>query len=553
MINFKSLTGRVSFLISFMVILIGVIIAVYMQTRIIEEITEVSRLTILREISGLSTEINLYFNTSDSVVPPDEILRTVGNAQFYDTGFAALVSSSGEFFTTSNQVASLSSSSRNAIIAAASDAVDGFAEFNIDGERFLMAFDVLVNDFLLLALVPNSEFTYEMNASLIRFVMIFVVAFGLIILISYFVGRSFARPFTALNKIINKFSHSGSITLTEDDKVALSKYGGRKDEIGQSFNAVVDLFKRLESISGELTSLARGDFTVDVTSLSEEDVLGNSLHLLNEKLNETLNEIEVSAEHVSAGSKQIADGSQALAQGSTEQAASVEQLSASIMTIAQATKENSSMAERAAMLANEIQVSAEKGSGQMDEMMNAVKDINESSRNISNVIKSIDDIAFQTNILALNAAVEAARAGQHGKGFAVVAEEVRNLAAKSAEAAKNTESLIADSIAKAELGSKIADETSGSLSEIVSGIGESTRLVVEIAKSSEKQTKSISEINTGIDQVARVTQQNSATAQQSASSSEEMSSQSAMLEKLTSQFKLKKSNDFKRLSSPKEF
>jgi methyl-accepting chemotaxis protein len=183
----------------------------------------------------------------------------------------------------------------------------------------------------------------------------------------------------------------------------------------------------------------------------------------------------------------------------------------------------------------------------MDEMMTAVKDINVASQSINKVIKVIDDIAFQTNILALNAAVEAARAGQHGKGFAVVAEEVRSLAAKSAEAAKDTGGLIANSMEKAELGARIADDTAASLVEIVSGINESSQIVTEIAKSSEEQSLGIAQINRGIDQVAQVVQQNSATAEESAAASEEMSGQANMLEELVSQFKLKGQNGSKRL------
>jgi methyl-accepting chemotaxis protein len=171
--------------------------------------------------------------------------------------------------------------------------------------------------------------------------------------------------------------------------------------------------------------------------------------------------------------------------------------------------------------------------------MIAVNEITQASQSIGKVIKVIDDIAFQTNILALNAAVEAARAGQHGKGFAVVAEEVRSLAAKSAEAANDTGSLIANSIEKAGVGAKIASETAASLVEIVSGINESSRIVEEIAASSEVQSADILQINNGIDQVAQVVQQNSATAEQSAAASEELSGQSDMLKGLISQFRLK--------------
>ncbi len=183
----------------------------------------------------------------------------------------------------------------------------------------------------------------------------------------------------------------------------------------------------------------------------------------------------------------------------------------------------------------------------MDDMIKSVKDINEASQSIGKVIKTIDDIAFQTNILALNAAVEAARAGQHGKGFAVVAEEVRNLSAKSAQAAKDTESLIEDSMQKAQHGVQIAGETASSLSEIVSGINQSSALITEIARASEEQSMSISQINTGIDQVAKVVQQNSATAEESAAASEEMSSQSAVLQELISQFKLRDGSTRRRI------
>ena len=171
--------------------------------------------------------------------------------------------------------------------------------------------------------------------------------------------------------------------------------------------------------------------------------------------------------------------------------------------------------------------------------MRAVQEINEASQSIANVIKVIDDIAFQTNILALNAAVEAARAGQHGAGFAVVADEVRNLAAKSADAAKDTGALIENSVRAAELGVRIANSTSKSLDDIVAGINESVDIVNDIAHSSEEQAQAIGKINSNIDEVTQVVQQNSATAEQSAAASQQMSGQSEMLKSLVARFRLK--------------
>ncbi|MDR0197761.1 MAG: methyl-accepting chemotaxis protein [Oscillospiraceae bacterium] len=370
-------------------------------------------------------------------------------------------------------------------------------------------------------------------------VIVMAIAVAVALFLAFYLSSLISKPLIPLTEFMKKAAGTGDMVIRREDAEVIAKYGRLQDEIGQNIAACADFIKRITEASDVLVSIVNGDLTRDMNLLSDRDTMGLALHNLFEFFNKMFNEIQLSANQSSNSSKQIADGAQLLAQGSMTQAESVEKLLNSIVEIKEKTKENAVMAQKAAELANAIKSHAERGSRQMNEMISAVNEINEASKSINHVIKVIDDIAFQTNILALNAAVEAARAGQHGKGFAVVAEEVRNLAAKSAEAAKNTGSMIENSIAKANLGVRIAGETAESFAEIVSGIKESDKIVNEIAKSSEEQSHGIEEINVGVDQVAQVIQQNSATAEESAAASEEMSSQADLLKELVSRFKLK--------------
>jgi len=386
---------------------------------------------------------------------------------------------------------------------------------------------------------------------------VLIFALGAAVFLALYISGLISKPLVILSSFMNKAGHTGDITLTQDDMNVIGEYAKVKDEIGQTISGSSAFLQHVTNVAKNLEIIAGGDLTVDVHMLSSNDTMGKSLAKMVDNLNNMFGGIQTSTSQVSTGAKQVADGAQSLAQGSTEQASSIQELSSSITEIANKTKANAEIATRTSQLSETIKDNALKGSNQMDQMITAVQEINEASQSISKIIKTIDDIAFQTNILALNAAVEAARAGQHGKGFAVVAEEVRNLASKSADAAKDTGDMIQNSMEKAELGSQIAGGTAESLKEIVSGISESSELIAEIARASEEQSLGISQINTGIDQVAQVVQQNSATAEESAAASEEMSSQSTMLEELISQFKLKNTNNsyqalpsFNRNSSP---
>jgi methyl-accepting chemotaxis protein len=377
------------------------------------------------------------------------------------------------------------------------------------------------------------------NTSIVIIIALVVAAVAVGLFLSWQIPRSIVRPLGFLTNFMKNASSTGDIVISSEEAVAIRKFSSTKDEIAECIKSCVEFYEHVSDIAQTLEIIANKDLTIEVPQLSDKDIMSHSVNRMIDIFNEMFNEISHSAGQVASGSREISSSAQSLAQSASEQASTVDRLSFSVSDIVEKTKENTALAERAAKLADKIKNNAEQGSRHMDELLVAVRDINEANKSVIKVIKVIDDIAFQTNILALNAAVEAARAGLAGKGFAVVAEEVRNLAAKSAEAANSTESLIANSINRAEMGSRIADETEASLEEIVSGINESSQIINEIAKSSEEQFTEITQITHGIEQVSHVAQQNSATAEESAAASEEMSGQSLMLEELIVQFKLK--------------
>lgn len=342
--------------------------------------------------------------------------------------------------------------------------------------------------------------------------------------------KAFKRHLVILNDIADNLSKGNA-----DIEIAES----HKDELGRlvdEFRVVVDSTKTHAQIAYQI---AKGDMTVEVPVLSEEDTLGNALRELVNDNNNTLLGIRESSMQLTSGSGQVASASQALAQGSTEQASAIEQVSASMTEIAKDINANAEVTNQSDVVVREMVARATKGNEQMKQMMKAMQDIQASSKNISKVIKTIDDIAFQTNILALNATVEAARAGVHGKGFAVVAEEVKNLAEKSAQAAQETAELIQSSIDRVEEGSKLAAGTAEALDQTVTDLEGCIDQIAAIASACNQQATAVAQINQALNQVSQVVQTNSATSEQCASASEELSNQAVALRNMISKYKLK--------------
>lgn len=319
-----------------------------------------------------------------------------------------------------------------------------------------------------------------------------------------------------------------------------------KDELGHladSMRSVVDsLLTIIQDESTLLGEMADGNF--NVRSKAEEKYVGDfgkvleSIEQIKTSLSNTLMQINLSSDQVSSGADQVSSGAQALSQGAAEQASSIEELAETIRGISNHVKHNAEYAEEADQRANAAGSEAVESNRRMQDMVSAMADISTSSREIGKIIKTIEDIAFQTNILALNASVEAARAGEAGRGFSVVAAEVRNLATKSAAASKDTAALIENSLNTVKSGTRIADETAHSLDSVLESVRLVTEIIGQITASSIEQADSILQIEQGIERISEVVQTNSATAEESAAASEELSAQAQLLKNLTGQFRL---------------
>ena len=366
---------------------------------------------------------------------------------------------------------------------------------------------------------------------------------------------SFEQALDALRNVVAETKTL--IQAAQDGKLSergkADQYQGGFREMVQGVNGVMDAVTApineaaavLEKVSQrDLTVRMQGDYKGDFAKIK------NSLNTAAQNLEEALSQVATGSEQVASAAGQINSGSQTLAQGASEQASSIEEISSSLQETASMTKSNAANAKEARSLSDGARGSTEKGVDSMRKLSEAINKIKASADATAKIVKTIDDIAFQTNLLALNAAVEAARAGDAGKGFAVVAEEVRNLAMRSSEAAKNTANLIEESVKNAEGGVAINEEVLRNLDEINQQVKKVSEVVSEIAAASDQQSQGVEQINTGIDQMNQVTQQMAANSEESASAAEELSAQAEEMQSMVNTFRLSQAgNAIKRTAS----
>ncbi|MDE5741999.1 MAG: HAMP domain-containing protein [Oscillospiraceae bacterium] len=414
----------------------------------------------------------------------------------------------------------------------------GFGAYNFFGDNKMIGYAPIggEQDWSIAIEVSQHEFKSSLDTSMIFTIIVILVIVTVSFFITVRLAKSISNPIRACVKRLE--------LLAEGDLKSSVPTSNFKDETSSLTKAldttVRELSEIVDDVSYHMGKMAEGNFTEDITSTYNGDFanIAQSMTSIHDSLKDTLQQINQSVEMVTAGAEQVAMGSQSLSQGATEQASSIQELADTIGSISDNVQHNAEKARTANENAGKASKDMEESNVKMQELIGAINDIDKTSEKIGEIIKTIEDIAFQTNILALNAAVEASRAGEAGKGFAVVADEVRNLASKSAEASKNTTELIEESRTAVNRGMSLVDETANSLVRTVESVNGVMEMLEQISEASRQQSESIIQISNGVEQISDVVKTASATSEESAASAEDLSNRAQHMNTMVNKFQL---------------
>ena len=418
---------------------------------------------------------------------------------------------------------------------------EGFEKVNIYGDACYIAYRPIegTNGWSLGIWSPEEDFFGSYNTIIILTSIVTVVGTVFAILFSLRFGRQLGNP---IKKIADRLSGlaDGDISSPRDEIKSDNEIGILADKTKELIASLGNIISDMKRVLGELS---KGNLTVDTKQgesyyVGELSSLNTAMKLLKKDLNNTIQEINSSSDQVNASSEQLSRGAQMLAQGASEQSDSIDNLASMLHEVSQQIESNREDCLKARSLSDDTKANVNNAAEKSRELQSAMDDINEASESIDNIIRTIDDIAFQTNTLALNAAIEAARAGMAGRGFAVVADEVRNLATRSSEAVKETTALIMRSNESVKRGAKIAEEMQEAMNSVNEGTDQVTDIIGLITEASEKQADSVAQITQGIDQITAVVQNNSAAADETAAASEELTGQADRLNRMVRHYEI---------------
>jgi len=467
----------------------------------------------------------------------DDIEEKIRAFKAYDTGFALIEDNYGGFFQTNDIAAGFSSSELDHLTSVAKANPGNVFDIRLGGEDFVIAARQLVNDYILYILVPKNEFNAVVTTSLVSSIAVFIVALIISLFIAYLIGRAISSPFVTVSKELGRIAN-GDFSKPMPQRVL-----DIPDETGQLAKAAEDVRIRFAYLTEKMLTIADGDLTEEIQLAYDGDTIGLALNNTMNTLNGMFSDLLDTSRQLGQEAEHLTDAGSLLAQGVSKQSGSVDKLTKTMSVIMENNKANLAMLEKAVEFEEKVKQDAQLGSQNMSHLANTVREISEASKGIHHVLKAIDDIAFQTNILALNAAVEAARAGQHGKGFAVVAEEVRALAAKSADAAKETAQLVDISTEKAAAGERLAAVTADSFSKIADGIVLlSDEVISKIEQNSRKNNEDVSVMITDIGVVSGVVHETASNSQRTEAMAGKINDQATLLKGMVQMFKIKNDN-----------